>query len=118
MGLPPIKIIKRQFVIRSFDIWVIIDIFARHTDGSASVIEVKCTNEKNPRTSVFEQTQAIGQLLLYRAIVKERIGAYPRLFLFDTKIYPRTYAIFSEMKLPITLVEIQDNRVFIPLINY
>lgn len=117
-SLAPIRTLKRQHVIQTTDAWVRIDVLVQHEDNSMSVIEIKTVNEKNPQTSVHQQTQAIGQLLLYKAMVEVQYGIEPRLFLIDTEIYARTMLIFKEYKLPVTLMEIQNGRVFIPYANY
>lgn len=118
IGLSPIRVLKRQHVIQTTDVWVRIDVLVQHEDDSVSVIETKVVNEKNPQTSVHQQTQAIGQLLLYKAMVEVQYGIEPRLFLIDTEIHARTILIFKEYKLPVTLMEIQNDRVFIPYANY
>jgi hypothetical protein len=114
LEIPKVKKIKRQprYDFISFSIKP--DIIIIHEDNTHSIFEIKCTNDKYPGTSVTEQTKAIGQLLLYKSVLKELKGASPRMFLIDTKIHKRTVAIFSEMKLPITLIEIQNDRVFVP----
>lgn len=114
LGLPKAKRIKRQkrYDIGGFSIKP--DIIVIHEDDTYSVFEIKCTNMKHPGTSVTAQTYAIGQLLLYKSVLKQKYGASPRMFLVDTKIHMRTVCVFSETRLPMTLVEIQNDRVFVP----
>lgn len=116
--LPRVKKIKRQkrYDLPSFSIKP--DLIVIHEDDTFSVFEIKCTNPKYPGTSVTEQTRAIGQLLLYKSTLKELYNASPRLFLVDTKIHKRTVMVFSEIKLPVTLIEIQNDRVFIPYMRH
>ncbi|MFT8319336.1 MAG: hypothetical protein ABF649_00705 [Bacillus sp. (in: firmicutes)] len=114
MKLPEIRSIKQQHQIKVDGIQIRLDLIVQHIDESMSVIEVKCPNKKHPATSTVEQMKAIGQVLLYKSIIKSVYGHEPRLFLVDNKIHYRTMLAFSEMKLPITLIELQRNRVFIP----
>lgn len=115
IGLPSIKKIMRQkrFDLDSFAI--IPDIIAIHEDNTYSVFEIKCVNMKYPSTSANEQCRAIGQILLYKSALTEIYGGIsPRMFLVDQKISSKAVCVFSEMKLPITLMEINNDRVFIP----
>ena len=57
---------------------------------------------------------AVGQLLLYGNVLEAIIDAPVRLALIDNKIYYRTYCAFIGNKLPITLIEYQNDRLFIP----
>lgn len=114
LGLPKVKKVKRQkrYTMDTYSIKP--DLIVIHDDDTYSVFELKCTNEKHPSTSVAAQTAAIGQLLLYRSTLNEKYKVTPRMFLVDTKIHPRTVCVFSDLKLPITLIEIQNGRVFVP----
>ena len=114
LGLPPISDIKTQqrFNLDTFSIKP--DIMVFHSDGTLSVFEVKCSNSRYPSTGVSSQTQAIGQILLYKSVLEELIKGKLRMFLVDQKIYSRTICVFSQMKLPITLIEVQNDRVFVP----
>ena len=94
------------------------DVFVVHADMTTSVFEIKCSNAKYPSTGVSEQCKSIGQLLLYKSVLTELNGASPRIFLVDQKIYFRTVCVFSEMQLPITLIEIQDDVVFVPYMHH
>lgn len=114
MELPSIKVVERQKQIRMDNFQIKMDIAIRHIDGSATIFEVKKTNKKHPATSPFQQMQAIGQLLLYQNVFQIRTGVKPRLVLIDNKIHKRTYYSFLEDKLPITLMELQKDRLFIP----
>lgn len=109
----PIKI-NQQHVLQASDMKVIFDLFVQSDDGTLNVIEIKSPNKKHPGTSATEQTKAIGQLLLYETMVEARYGVKPRLMLIDNKIHFRTYCAFSGSKIPITLVELQKDRVFVP----
>jgi hypothetical protein len=117
-GIPKVKKIIRQARYDFPNFSIKPDIIVIHEDDTYSVFEIKCTNPKYPCTSVTEQTRAIGQLLLYKSTLKEIYGASPRMFLVDTKIHKRTVLVFSEMELPITLIEVQNDRVFIPYMNH
>lgn len=113
LGLPPITVKDRQVQIRFNGYQIIMDIVVRHKDGSATIFEVKKANEKHPMTSTSLQMNAVGQLLLYRSIFKARTNVDPRLILIDNKIHKRTYYAFLESKLPITLMELQKDIVFV-----
>lgn len=117
VGLSKIKHIKQQHYLRVSGFQIKIDLFVLHEDNSLSVVEVKCPNKKHPATAPTEQCKAIGQLLLYQSIVGATYGKTPRLFLIDNKIHIRTLYAFNENKLPISLIEIQKDRVFIPYSN-
>lgn len=114
IGLPEIKEIKRQprSNVGSFSIKP--DILVVHIDDTASIFEIKCVDSKYPSSAVSEQCRAIGQMLLYKNVYKEMNGASPRMFLVDQKIHKRTMCVFADLKLPITLIEVQGGRVFIP----
>lgn len=117
LGLPPIGEVERQKRINVGEFAIQPDIVVWHTDGTGSIFEIKCVNRINPATGRSAQVNAVGQLLLYRSVFKEARGKgefAPRLFLVDQKIYDKTVCVFSEFKLPVTLVEIQNDRVFIP----
>lgn len=114
LGLPPIKIAERQRQIRFTGGQIIMDIVVRHIDGSATIFEVKKANAKHPATSPHAQMQAIGQLLLYQNIFELKTNVKPRLILIDNKIHERTWLAFRGNNLPITLIELQKDRVFVP----
>lgn len=114
LGLPKIKSIHRQRQIRLMGVQVKMDIVLRHIDQTATILEVKKVNNKNPHTGTNNQMQAIGQLLLYQNMFEAKTGGKPRLVLIDNKIYERTLWAFAGNNLPITLVEFQKDRIFIP----
>lgn len=114
LGLPPILVKERQRQIRFDGSQVIMDIVVRHEDESATIFEIKKGSRRYPSTSPQLQMQAIGQLLLYKNLFKMRTGVTPRLILLDNKIHRRTMWTFAESDLPITLVELQKDRVFVP----
>lgn len=114
LDLPPIDSVHRQRQIRMADFQVIMDIVIRHTDETATIFEVKKANSKHPATGTFNQMQGIGQLLLYQNVFEARTGGKPRLVLIDNKIYERTVLSFKNNQLPITLVDFQKDRIFIP----
>lgn len=114
MGLPPIVATDRQKMFSACGFQFKPDILVRHIDGTMTVFEVKKANEKYPATGTANQMNAVGQLLLYGNVLKEIINAPVRLVLIDNKIYFRTYCAFIGNKLPITLVEYQYDRIFIP----
>ena len=115
LGLSPIRKVERQKLYSFEGYRMKPDIMVFHTDGSITVFEIKKANEKHPSTGTFNQMNAVGQLLLYKSVLH---SLYPkskiRLALVDNKIYKRTFYAFLQVKLPISLVEIQDNRVFVP----
>ncbi len=114
LDLPKIREIKRQqrFNPRSFSIKP--DLIVYHEDETVSVFEIKCSNPKYPASGVTEQTRAIGQLLLYKNVLEEMLNTKVRVHLIDQKIHKRTFFVFAGMKLPISLIEIQNDRLFIP----
>ena len=114
MGLPPIVAVGRQRMIHLNGFQIKPDILIRHDDGTMTVFEVKKANERYPATGTANQMSAVGQLLLYGNVMQAVIGAPVRLVLIDNKIYFRTYCAFVGNKLPITLVEYQNDRIFIP----
>lgn len=114
MNLPQIVAKDRQRLFTLHGFHVKPDILVRHNDGSMTIFEVKKANEKYPATGTSNQMNAVGQLLLYGNVMQSIINAPVRLALIDNKIYFRTYCAFIGNKLPITLVEYQFDRVFIP----
>ena len=118
LGLPEIKIIERQRQIRFGGNQITMDIVIRHTDGSLTILEVKKLNNKNPWTSTGAQVQAVGQMLLYRNIVKAKTGITPRVALITDKLFYRTQAVFIDTELPLALIEFQRNRLFMPYENW
>lgn len=119
LHLPKIVVSERQRVITLEDIQIRIDIILRHSDDSITIVEVKKINSKNPQSGHYAQVCAIGQLLLYKTVVKAFTGCEEiRLLLIDNKIYYRTRCAFIEEKLPITLMEIQQGEVFIPYFGW
>lgn len=114
IALPPIFAKERQRLIKCDDFQIKPDIMIRHIDGTMTVFEVKKANEKYPSTAPFNQMQAIGQLLLYQNVLQAKINATVRLALIDNKIYYRTFCAFVGNSLPITLIEFQNDRIFVP----
>lgn len=57
---------------------------------------------------------AVGQLLLYGNVLSEIIHSKVRLALIDNKIYYRTFCAFLNNHLPITLLDFQKDRLFVP----
>lgn len=114
LGLPAIMEKGRQMLIHRDGMQIKPDILVRHIDGTMTVFEVKKANEKYPSTAPTNQMQAIGQLLLYRNIIETMIDAPVRLALIDNKIYYRTFCAFLGNNLPITLIELQNDRIFVP----
>jgi len=114
LDLPAIESIYRQRQIRMNGFQVIMDIVVRHLDQTATIFEVKKANSKHPSTGTFNQMQGIGQLLLYQNAFEMVTGGKPRLVLIDNKIYERTLWSFVNNELPITLVDFQKDRLFVP----
>lgn len=114
LGLSPIKIIESQKLINIGDFHIKPDIILSHEDDSITIVEVKKTNNKHPATGTSNQIRGIGQCLLYKSIIAEMTNRYVRVILIDEKIYSRTLMVFSDNDLPISLIEVQDNRVFCP----
>ncbi|MEK4425883.1 hypothetical protein [Solibacillus sp. FSL K6-1523] len=114
LNLPKIESVHRQRQIKLDDFQVIFDIVVKHIDSTATIFEVKKANNKHPSTGTFNQMQGVGQLLLYQNVFELVTGGKPRLVLIDNKIYERTIWAFVNNKLPITLVDFQKDRIFIP----
>lgn len=114
LGLPAIMTTGRQCLIHRDGLQIKPDIIVRHIDGTMTVFEVKKANEKYPSTAPTNQMQAIGQLLLYGNVLEAMIDAPVRLALIDNKIYYRTFCAFIGNNLPITLIELQNDRIFVP----
>lgn len=114
LNLPKPISIERQVLIRE-EFKGIIDILIVHEDRTVSILEVKLSRRKSHGPS--EQCKAIGQLLLYKSLVSF-VGRTPpeniRLFLVDWKIHYRTLLMYSQFRLPVTLMEVTDKEVFIP----
>ena len=113
MGLSKPKKIERQKRMNLVNFSLVMDVFVTHEDNTLSIFEIKCNN-RYPSTQTVSQTNAIGQLLLYSSCVTEKYGVIPRLFLVDQKINLRTVCCFTQYKLPITLIEFQKDKLFIP----
>ena len=118
IGLPDIYAIRQQKQIRFEKSLIVMDILIRHIDGSATIFEVKKTNDKNPHTSTREQVSSIGQMLLYKNVFKAKTGVEPRVALLTDKLLYRTMVVFNETELPLTLIEFQRNRLFVPYMNW
>lgn len=118
LGLPDVQTAERQKTIALSDIQIRMDIVVRHVDDTITIFEVKKVNSKNPQSGPYLQMGAIGQLLLYKTVVKAFTGCEVRLILIDNKIFYRTRCAFFEEELPITLVEIQGDRMFVPYIGW
>lgn len=121
LNLPAIEKIETQVAKKIGSFKVILDIYVLHCDNSVSILEAKCSKitQDNHGVAAQAQAQSIGQLLLYKGVVEElrkikNGNSKVRLFLVDQKILPRTVCIFSQCKLPITLLEVSESRVFIP----
>lgn len=114
LGLPAIIAKDRQRLIRVDNFHIKPDIIVRHADDSMTVFEVKRANEKYPSTGTSNQMNAVGQLLLYRTVLEAKTGCKARLALIDNKIYYRTFCAFRDSILPITLIDYQYDRLFVP----
>lgn len=114
LHLPLIEAIGRQKMINTGEFFVKPDIMVRHIDGTMTVFEVKKDNAKYPSTGTSNQMNAVGQLLLYKNVLESIIGGLVRAALIDNKIHYRTYCAFIGNRLPITLIDFQKDRVFVP----
>ena len=112
-----IKKAEMQHVIKTANYKIIPDIMIWHEDGTGTIFEVKVTNLNNPQTSPNEQIKSIGQLLLYRSVIKEKYGKFPRVFMVTDQLFEKTFHIFAHNDLPVGLIEIQNDRVFVAKIN-
>ena len=113
MGLPPVVLVGQQKQIRFDNNQIIVDIICRHADDSCTAFEVKKINKKHAHTSTNEQVKAIGQTLLYKSVLGSKLGNV-RVCVIAEKIFKRTLLCFSEFDLPITLIEFQKDKVFVP----
>lgn len=114
MHLPPVISKDRQRLFHCDGFQIKPDIIVRHIDGSMTVFEVKKASEKHPATATVNQMNAVGQLLLYGNVLEAIICSPVRLALIDNKIYYRTFCAFAGNDLPITLIEYQGGRIFVP----
>lgn len=115
LGLPPLEKLYRQKEYHIDDFKIRPDLIVHHTDNSITVFEIKKANEKYPSTATTNQMNAVGQLLLYKSILSSiHKDKKIRVALIDNKIYKRTFFAFAQVKLPITLIEVQNDRVFVP----
>lgn len=114
LKLPKINNIRRQKMINADGMYIKPDIIIDHVDDSITVFEVKKINEKNPCTGTVNQMNAVGQLILYKNVIKSIEEKEVRVALIDNKIYRRTFYAFMENDLPITLIEFQKDRLFVP----
>ena len=112
--LPEIKEIGRQKMIDAGGFYIKPDIMIRHIDGTMTIFEVKKDNSKYPSTGTTNQMNAVGQLLLYKNVIESIIDGLVRVALIDNKIHYRTYCAFIGNRLPITLIDFQKDRVFVP----
>ena len=85
---------------------IIIDILLLHTDGSATLIEVK-SSKTNRNDSLY----GIGQLLYYGQVVKENIGHQPRMVLASDQIIPEAIIVSKTYSIPINYLMIDGDRV-------
>lgn len=114
LGLPEIIAIGRQKMTEAGGFFIRPDIEVRHADETMTIFEVKKANNKYPSTGTANQMNAVGQLLLYRTVMESIINSKVRLALIDNKIYYRTYCAFVGNNLPITLIDFQKDRLFVP----
>lgn len=114
LGLPDIANVGTQKMIKADGFFIKPDIMVRHKDGTMTVFEVKKANEKYPSTGTSNQMNAVGQLLIYGSVLSEIINSKVRLALIDNKIYYRTFCAFLNNQLPITLLDFQKDRLFVP----
>lgn len=114
LGLPKAKMIESQKRLNLCDFSIIPDVWVKHVDDTLTIIEVKCVNHKHPATAATLQTNAIGQVLLYKTMLEAYTGGKVRVCILDQKINYRTYITVSKYCLPITLIEFQKDRIFIP----
>lgn len=114
LGLPEIEDVGNQKTIKIGGFFIRPDILIRHKDGSMTVFEVKKNSEKYSSTGPMNQMNGVGQVLLYKNVLEEIICAPVRVAIIDNKIYYRTYCAFMSNKLPITLIDFQKDRIFIP----
>lgn len=115
LGLPFPSRLARQKEYRLDGFKIRPDLIMFHDDGSVTVFEIKKANEKYPATATVNQMNAVGQLLLYKNVLSSFYeGRTVRVALVDNKIYKRTFCAFTQFKLPITLIEVQKDRVFVP----
>lgn len=114
LGLPGIRYISTQKRLNAGGFSIKPDIIVRHVDSSVTIFEVKKASSKYPGLAPTNQMKAVGQLLLYGNVISSFTKVPVRLALIDNKIYYRTYCAFVGNKLPITLIDVQLDRVFVP----
>lgn len=115
LSLAPLTDIKRQKLYLYDGYRIKPDLITFHTDNSITVFEIKKANDKHPCTGTTNQLNAVGQLFLYKSILQARNPKKKiRLAIVDNKIYKRTMYAIADSRLPITLIEVQKDRVFVP----
>lgn len=114
MHLPKVIAKGRQRMFSVDGFFIKPDIIVRHIDGTMTIFEVKKASLKYPSTGTVNQMNAVGQLLLYGNVMQSIIQSPVRLALIDNKLYYRTFCAFAGNNLPITLMEYQNGRIFVP----
>ena len=104
-GLPEIARVEQQYTINLKHGRMIADIMIWHTDGTGTVIEVK--KSQSQRTTIL---MAISQLLLYGIMIKDALGATPRMIVASERIDPELFVVVDTYKLPISFLMCDGDR--------
>lgn len=89
----------------------------KHEDDTISILEIMHSDSQCSNRAT-DQCKTIEELLLYKLKIKESCGINPRVFLIAEKIYSKTVCMLLEMELPVILIEVQNDRVFIPYMHH
>lgn len=114
LGLAPPKCAYEQKREDVENFSIITDVICLHTDNTVTIFEMKKAPLKYSCTSPKNQMDGIGQCLLYKNVWESLIGGAVRVALVDEKIHYRTFCALCGYKIPITLIEFQDDHVFVP----
>lgn len=117
LGLSQPEEVIQQKQIRFEGSQIIMDIIVMHKDKTVTMFEVKKINSKHPHTATNAQMNSVGQMLLYKNVLEAYTGVPVRVALIAEKIFPRTMIIFNKNRLPLTLIEFQKDKIFVPYKN-
>lgn len=76
--------------------------------------KAKCAELKKPLEYEYIGNEKAFEDYIFENVLQARINAPVRPALIDNKIYYRTFCAFVGNSLPITLIEFQNDRIFVP----
>ena len=81
-----------------------VDVFLIHKDGTGTVIECKVGN------GLCDVVPAIGQVLYYSTVIKQKLGNGPRLVIASPESSKAIYNTIVEFNLPIDILMVDNDR--------